>query len=237
MKRSLRILALFFAFLFAFTGCRLEKTGQTDEPTNPTDAAKIETVPETDAFGRLQALNAIFQANGVRSRLSSFDREFLDDTYNIAWLGPLYEGETGLVTEQALDDWTNNVFLKKTQPEQDALPTLAQAVRDLGISQEALTTLNNKRKAREGEMVLSDGIIEALYLDEPEMKERLSATFRYSFGGESYTWEEIAKMTRAELDAIGLDEQGLSAYLDRVVRVCIDQGILDETTLRACQGE
>ena len=233
MKRSLRIPALFFAFLFAFTGCTLEKTGQTDKPTNLADAVETETVPETDAFERMQALDAIFQANGVRGRLSSFDREFLDDTYNIAWLGPLYEGETGLVTEQALDDWTNNVFLKKTQPEQDALPTLAQAVRDLSISGEALIELNNQRKARKGEMVLSDGIIEALYLDEPEMKERLSATFRYSFEEESYTWEEIAKMTREELAAIGLDEQGLSAYLDRVIRVCLDQRILDETTLRA----
>ncbi len=160
-------------------------------------------------------------------------REYQDITYNIAYLGKLYYGETPIISEEKLNDWVNNVFLKKTIDEQNALPTMVQAIRELGITREQLTALNEERKTLGDDMILTDEYISALFLDENEMKQKLMNPTAYMFDGVIYTWEKIVRMTSEELEAIGLDEKTLEEYVDRVIEYYTENKILDEKYLRA----
>ena len=113
---------------------------------------------------------------------------------------------------------------------------MVQAIRELGITREQLTALNEERKKRGDDMILTDEYIAALFLDENEMKEKLINPTAYMFDGAIYTWEKIVRMTPEELAKIGLDEITLKAYVDRVVAYCTENKILDEKYLRAFLG-
>ena len=187
-----------------------------------------------DAYGMLRGLETLFYAKSAAvGGMSAFNREYQDITYNIAYLEKLYDGETQIIEEERLNGWINHVFLNKTIDEQNALPTMVQAVRELGISREQLTALNEERKKLGDDMILTDEYIAALYLDDPEMKELLMNPTAYMFDGAIYTWEKIVKMTPDELAEIGLDEETLKDYVERVIEYCTENKILDEKYLRA----
>ncbi len=119
------------------------------------------------------------------------NRKFVDITYNLAYLGHLYDGEITISGQDELDNWVNNVFLKKTAEEQDALPTLYQAVHEIGIKKDDLIALNESRKKLGDEMFLTDEIIDALYLDEAEMLQKLTVTNEQHVLDTSYPFLEI----------------------------------------------
>lgn len=152
-----------------------------------------------------------------------FNREYIDITYDIAYLGHLYNGEIELIDPAKLTEWVNDVFLRKSVEEQNALPTMYQAIRDLGITKEKLIEVNDSRRALGDEMILSDKYIETLYLEESEMKKALINPLALCLDGKIYTWEEIKRIGADKFDGKVMEE-----YLDRVKFYCISNGLISE---------
>ncbi len=208
------------------------------DPTLRMTMSGLDVAGGADSYASLRRLETLFyEQSAAVGGMSPFNREYQDITYNIAYLEKLYHGETPIIEEERLNDWVDNIFLKKTIDEQNALPTMVQAVRELGITREQLTMLNEERKKLGDDMILTDEYIAALFLDENEMKEKLINPTAYMFDGAIYTWEKIVRMTPEELAAIGLDEKTLKNYVERVIEYCAENKILDEKYLRAYRVE
>lgn len=172
--------------------------------------------------------NSSGESNPVGGGDYSFSRKYQDETYDIACLGRLYRDETPLLPEGALSEWTDEVFLKKSPEEQDALPTLYMAVHDLNISKDDLTALNEERKERGSSSVLSDALIDALYLPEEDMKKALVHPCALYHNGEIYTWDELEAMTVDGTTEDVITKEELNQYVDRVVDYCIRSGYISE---------
>lgn len=165
-----------------------------------------------------------------------FDREYRDEVYNVAYLTNVYADEEAPVSEDALRSWTDEKFLSKTTAEQDATPTLYQVVRELGVSKETLIALNDSRKARAdgNEMVLSDEVIDALYLEEDEMKLALTNTLALNYGGKIYSFNDIQTMSAEQALDDGIPPEVMVEYVERVVTYCVENGIITEETIEKC---
>ena len=119
------------------------------------------------------------------------------------------------------EDWTENVFLKKSPEEQDALPVMYQAVHELGITKEQLAALNDARKTLGEYMILDDDYINSLYIeDEAEMKRALANPTALYYNGEIYTWNELNSIptpdvvSRIPKDVMNAYIAGVIAYLE-----------------------
>ena len=195
-------------------------TGDGDLTTTATDPP----VSNPDAAESFDAMDAIIREElGKGGGWTFFDREYIDITYDIAYLEHVYDGEIELIEPGKVTEWINGVFLKKPVEEQNALPTMYQAIRDLGITKEKLTEVNDSRKALGDEMILSDKYINTLYLEESEMKKAFKSPLALYSDGEIYTWESIKKIGVDNFDANVIEE-----YLDRVKTYLIGNGLISE---------
>lgn len=179
-----------------------------------------EDLPADDRF--LLIDEALRKEDGIGGGWFLFSREYQDITYDIAYLEHLYHGEIEAVDPDALNDWVSNVFLKKSTEEQNALPTMYQAVRDLGITKEKLIEVNESRKALGTEMILTDEYIDALYLEESEMKKQLIHPLALLYEGTIYTWETIRKIGPDQFDGAVLEQ-----YLEHVREYCVSHHLID----------
>lgn len=140
-------------------------------------------------------------------------------SYDIAYLGKVYDGEPEILPDGALNDWIENVFLKKSPEEQDALPVMYQAVHELGVTKERLKALNDVRKTLGEYMILDDDYISSLYIeDEAEMKCALANPTALYYDGEIYTWNELNSapdvVSRIPKDVMDAYISGVIAYLE-----------------------
>lgn len=194
-------------------------TGTGDIET--TSAAPHVSRPFAESFDEMDAI--ISNELGKGGGWTFFNREYIDITYDIAYLGHLYNGEIELIDPAKLTEWVNDVFLRKSVEEQNALPTMYQAIRDLGITKEKLIEVNNSRRALGDDMILSDKYIEILYFEESEMKKQLVNPLALCLDGKIYTWEEIKRIGADKFDGKVMEE-----YLDRVKFYCISNGLISE---------
>ncbi len=177
-----------------------------------------------EAWAKAHALDAIGGADEF------FSRRYVDETYNLAYLRAPRD-YTPLVDDAKLNAWVEEVFLRMSPEEQDALPTLYLAVRDLGIAEADFLALNAYNRTRGDTMVLDDDLIRALYLPEDEMKQALTHPLALWYAGEIYTWQEL-RDSPAEIPT-----EVLEAYLRRVMATCVEQGILREVELERVFGD
>ena len=142
----------------------------------------------------------------------TFLRKYIDEVYNI-------QLASEIVGKEARDEWVNNVFLKKSAEEQEAIPPIYQIIVDLEISKEDLIQKNNEN----GGIYLSAETIDALYQEDiEEVKKALMSPLALYHEGEIYTYDEFAETyVEADIPAETLDE-----YFDYIETVCEQEGIL-----------
>ena len=158
-----------------------------------------------------------------------FNREYEDETYNIAYLGRIYRGEISILPEGALDQWVNDVFLNQSEEKQNQLPTIYQAIKGLNISKDDLIALNESRKQFGTEMILSDKYIEALYMSEAEMKKELVNPVALYYEGEIFTWEELNNESKLNSTAKAIPTSVMNEYIDRVITYCGEHDFITDS--------
>ncbi len=142
-------------------------------------------------------------------------RHWADYTYDLANMQPVYRGEKELVAEVNMETWVNDVFLAKSGEEQEALPTLYQAVHALGIAKETFLAWMEARRGVGEEMLLTDAEIEALYLSGEDLYRTLAHPLALYKEGKIYLWQDVCKaVTTGEMVLSGAEWE---AYLDRVM--------------------
>ena len=153
---------------------------------------------------------------------STFNRKYVDVSYDIAYLGKVYDGEPEILPDGALKDWTENVFLKKSPEEQDALPVMYQAEHELGVTKDQLTALNDARKELGEYMILDDDYINSLYIEEEaEMKRALANPTALYYDSDIYTWNELNVVpapdvvSRIPQDVMDAYIAGVISYLEK----------------------
>lgn len=169
MKRILAA-ALAIALIAAAVSC----SGKSQDSGTVADTAEMSLIN-----------SALNEKGATGGDDSTFNRKYVDVSYDIAYLGKVYDGEPEILPEGALKDWTENVFLKKSPEEQDALPVMYQAVHELGVTKDQLMALNDSRRELGEYMILDDDYINSLYIeDETEMKRALAGPAALYYDGE-----------------------------------------------------
>lgn len=166
-----------------------------------------------------------------------FNRKYVDDTYNLAFIEGAYSEEISILPEGALDEWIENVLLEQSPEEQEALPVLYQAIKGLDIPQEDLVALNDSRKQLGDMMILSDDFIDALYLPEEEMKLALMNPLALYYNGEIYTWEELNTATTLSTEPKSIPADVLVTYVNNLVDICLREGHISQKDVEAIFGE
>lgn len=138
--------------------------------------------------------------------LGYLNRKYIDDVYD-TYLASL------IVGNEAIDEWVNNVYLKKTPKEQEDTSPLYQIIHDLSISREDLTRVSKEHNNR-----LSELVITALYVDDlEEMKRLLVSPMALYYDCEIYTYDELSKDKKA---GEKIPPETIGDYLDFIELVC-----------------
>lgn len=142
----------------------------------------------------------------------TFSRKYIDEVYNIHLASEV-------VGREACQEWVDNVFLKKSAEEQEAIPPIYQIIVELEISKEELIKKNNEHDG----IYLSAATIDALYEEDIEtVKKSLMSPFALYYEGEIYTYDEFAE-THVEAD---IPAETLDKYFDYIETVCKQEGII-----------
>lgn len=213
-----------------------DQTDNTHDSTNPIEDTTSHGSESTDISDPPKAFNA----EECQKMFYAFDRamgggstfllmEYMEETYNLAYLGAVTREEIGVVSSEDLDQWVNEVYLKQNSQQQNNLPTLYQAIRDLGVSKEDFVALNDSRKVSDSSMVLSDEIVTALFLPEDEMKKTLVHPCALYYEGEIYTWTELSQMSVEDIVNQGIPGEVIQSYIDNLIEFCITNGFISES--------
>ena len=174
--------------------------------TNASETAVSEAAAESSE-------DTYAEAPAVGGSDYSFLRKYIDEVYNIHLASVV-------VGREACQEWVDNVFLKKSAEEQEALPTIYQIIVDLEISKEDLIKKNNEK----GGIYLSTETIDALYLEDiEEVKKALMSPLALYHEGEIYVFEELSKNTSKAVD---IPTEILDEYFDYIETVCEQEGII-----------
>ena len=199
MKRILAA-ALAIALIAAAVSC----SGKSQDSITAADTAEMSLIN-----------SALGEKGATGGDVSTFNRKYVDVSYDIAYLGKVYDGEPEILPDGALKDWTENVFLK------NALPVMYQAVHELGVTKDQLTALNDSRRELGEYMILDDDYINSLYIeDETEMKRALAGPAALYYDDELYTWNELNAvpapdiLSRIPKDVMDTYIAGVISYLE-----------------------
>ncbi len=141
----------------------------------------------------------------------TFSRKYIDEVYNLYICDEIVGREVG-------DKWVNEVFLKLSPAEQEALPNVYMMIVDLGISKEALEKKNRELGGDE----LQQSTIDALYLEDvSEIKKALKNPLALYYDGEIYTFDELRANKYPHIPTDLLAE-----YFDGIERYCDENGTL-----------
>ncbi len=127
------------------------------------------------------------------------------------------------------------MYLKKSDDERNALPTMYQAIHDLDVKKEDLVALNNSRKLRDNAMVLSDAYIDALYMEEDEMLQALIHPLALYYNGKIYTWEQLCSTSLTDT-SVALPISVIDAYVNHVMSYCVDQQLISRNHIERYFG-
>lgn len=181
-------------------------TQETTDEENVTDTQETsdETI-ETD-------VQTPSQAPAVGGSDYSFLRKYIDEVYNVQ-----IASET--VGKEARDEWVNNVFLKKSAEEQEALPPIYQMIVELAIPKDELIKKNNQYD----EPYLLDSTIDALYEKDIEtVKKLLMSPLALYYNGEIYTFDGILGGD----DVSAIPTETLEEFFDRITLYCEQNKLL-----------
>lgn len=204
------------------------------EGTTASDLPIAKQPSDEEVCRKLQTASDILKENGAMGGGSCLlNREYNDETYNLAYLRRVRQDDPVILSGDTLDNWIDDVFLKQSAAEQNALPTLYQAIRYFDIPKASLVALNDSRRAAGSDMVLPNDLIDALYLSETEMKAALVHPLALYYNGQIYTWEALHAATASEAAPTAsfavtaeIPSAVLDAYIDQVMTYCGAQGII-----------
>lgn len=191
---------------------------------NPNSHTSLPPYVDVDKEELQDKIDDFQQAIGGSS--TYFTRKYIDETYNIAYLRAVYRDETGVISEDNLNDWVNNVYLKQDSAQQSELPTIYQAICHFSVSKEDLIAVNESRKERGSEMILPDEIIDALFLPEEEMKKYLVHPCALYYDNEIYTLEDLNSMSFEVGESV--PEYVVENYIDNLIVYCVENEIISE---------
>lgn len=171
--------------------------------------------------------SALLRENGaIGGGNHMLERKYEEETYNIAYLRKLYVDEITILPEGALDQWIEEVYMKKNEEEIDAFPTIYQAIHDLNISKDDLIALNESRKLCGSHMIMSDEYIDVLYLTETEMMQELVDPLALYYDGVIYTWNDLNNVITSNNKAADIPASVMKAYIDHVITYCGEHGFI-----------
>lgn len=141
----------------------------------------------------------------------TFSRKYIDEVYNIYICDEI-------VGREASDKWVNEVFLKLSPEEQEALPNVYMMIVAFDISKEALERKNKELGGDE----LQQSTIDALYLEDvEEIKRALKNPLALYYDGEIYTFDELRAKRNEDIPS-----DVLSEYFDFIESVSEENGTL-----------
>lgn len=189
---------------------------------------RSEVLLEIDAVDKMTLINsALNEKDAMGGDNYALNRKYFDETYNIAYLDKVYDGELEILPDGTLDDWIENTFLKKSPKEQEAIPVMYQAVHELGISKDQLEALNDSRKELGQYMILSDEYINSLYIqDDADMKQALVNPRALYYDGEIYTWYELSTEATTASVISQIPQNVMNDYIDSIVDYLDASGIM-----------
>jgi len=139
-----------------------------------------------------------------------FARKYIDPTEDC-----FYGME--IVGVEATDKWVNDVYLKQSPKEMDALPALYQMIKYFSIPKEAMVELSDSYKAKGHDaMVMPRYVIEALYVDEKTMMKALVSPLALYHNGMVSTINELRHMTADEIRKTGIPPEELRRFAERI---------------------
>ena len=174
-----------------------------------TESTELETETETEAaVGETdtEIVNRIKSIDTSAYDKYSFVRKYDSKAENLYIISEIigYDAES---------DWVDNVYLKKSNEEMEALPAIYQAIVELGISEEDFRN-KNEEYSDYPDMYFSEEMISALYSDDVnEMKRLLVDPWALYYDGEIYVFD---KMYADPNIVAGVPVDVMNEYLDYV---------------------
>ncbi|MDE6594982.1 MAG: hypothetical protein K2K44_03110 [Oscillospiraceae bacterium] len=168
------------------------------ETENESETKKVVGETDTEIVNRIKSID-VSAYDGY-----PFLRKYTDKVEDIYIAGEI-------VGQETLQEWVDNVYLKKSDEEMDALPALYQAIVAFGISEEDFRKKNEEYIDYPG-MYFSEEIISALYSEDVnEMKRLLTHPWALYYDGEIYAFDEMYKDPNI---IAGVPADVMNEYLD-----------------------
>ena len=226
MKKQ--FIAIFMLLAVTLSACSYnneKNIGLNVDESYVSEPVEISSVQEEDtALIESQISASVDEASKINEEISTeipaiggsdytFLRKYIDEVYNIHLASVV-------VGREACQEWVDNVYLKRSVEEQEAIPPIYQIIVDLEISKEDLIKKNDEK----GGIYLSSETIDALYLEDiEEVKKALMSPLALYQDGEIYTFDELSKKTRM---AVNIPTETLDEYFDYIETVCEQNGII-----------
>lgn len=186
-----------------------ETEAETSTAESETESTELETETETEAaVGETdtEIVNRIKSIDTSAYDKYSFVRKYDSKAENLYIISEIigYDAES---------DWVDNVYLKKSNEEREALPAIYQAIVELGISEEDFRN-KNEEYSDYPDMYFSEEMISALYSDDVnEMKRLLVDPWALYYDGEIYVFD---KMYADPNIVAGVPADVMNEYLDYI---------------------
>ena len=225
MKKQFIVISMLLAVTLSACSYINEKNVDSNVDESHSESVEVSSVHEEDTTPiESQTSASVDEAAETNEEISTeipaiggsdytFLRKYIDEVYNIHLASEV-------VGREACQEWVDNVYLKRTAEEQEAIPPIYQIIVDLEISKEDLIQKNNEK----GGIYLSAETIDALYQEDiEEVKKALMSPLALYHEGEIYTFEELSRKIRMAVD---IPTEILDEYFDFIEKVCEQEGII-----------
>lgn len=169
MKNIIKLISLSVLFLLVFVSCT--NKGNDIKESVKTQEQVIEQDVET-ATVKTEEQEDVPQAIGGYSELN---RHFIDPVYDIHYVIDL-RGDV-------VYDWADKLYKEMSREEVLSLPDLYWAIKAFDVTKEELISVKDPKLTLE--------IIDALYLEEEEMKKALASDLSLVYDGDVYCYYDI----------------------------------------------
>lgn len=173
MKNIIRFISLSLLFIFVFTSCTNNENNAEENIKTPNEELAVEHNEEIGAENtEAQEQEDVPQAIGGYSELN---RHFIDPVYDIHYVIDL-RGDM-------VYDWADKIYKEMSREEVLSLPDLYRAIKEFDVTKEELISVKDPKLTLE--------IIDALYLEEEEMKKALASDLALVYDGDVYCYYDI----------------------------------------------
>ena len=171
----------------SFSVFEIETEISTETITEETESTELETETETEAAVGETDMEIINRIKSID--VSAYDKYSFVRKYDVKAENLYIISE--IVGDKAESDWVDNVYLKKSDEERNALPAVYQAIVELGISEEDFRK-KNEEYIDYPDMLISEEMLSALYSEDiNEMKRLLADPWALYYDGEVYAFDEM----------------------------------------------